>query len=337
MLGKPCYSQFEIYPISGYFSKLGAHLTMLSDKMRLATYRQALKKTIIPGKSIVADIGTGTGILAMMAAKLGAKKVYAVEAASIANIAETLIGNNSLSQRIEIIRGYSTNISLPEKADIVVSETLGFTGFEEKIIEIFADAKDRLARKGAVLIPNAVSLSLVPVSDNAIRKTHISFWKHSIDDFDFNYLSQLARNNIYSRVHFSERDYLSQPANVWKIVLGDKRHSKRFGSIKFEMEKDGNLEGFGGWFTANLFRDLTLTSNLGQQWVNENHWQQFFIPASQPLTLNKGQKVKIDLSMETVKGVVSFSWEVTQLDGEKTIKSFSGSTKKLIDLLTVSG
>jgi len=336
MLGKPCYSQFEIYPISGYFSKLGAHLTMLSDKMRLVTYRQALKNTVIPGKSIVVDIGTGTGILAMMAARLGAKKVYAIEAANIANIAETLIDSNDLSQKIEIIRGYSTDILLPEKADIVVSETMGFTGFEEKIIEIFADAKDRLVKKGAVLIPNAISLSLVPVNDNAIRKTHISFWKRSIDNFDFSYLSQLARNNIYSRVHFCEKDYLSQPANVWRIVLGDKRYSKQFGSIKFEIKKDGHLEGFGGWFTANLFRDLILTSSLGQQWVNENHWQQFFIPAGQPLTLNKGQKVKIDLSMETVKEVVSFSWEVTQLDGEKTIKSFSGSTKKLIDLLTVS-
>lgn len=336
MLGKPCYSQFEIYPISGYFSKLGAHLTMLSDGKRLEAYRQALEKTIIPGRSIVVDIGTGTGILAMAAAKLGAKKVYAVETANIANIAETLVSNNRLSQKIEIIRGYSTNISLPEKADIVVSETLGFTGFEEKIIEIFADAKDRLARKGAVLIPDTVSLSLVPASDSVVRKTFLSFWRQPIGGFNYGYLFQLAANNIYSRVLVSEDDYLSEPTEIFKIILGDKRNSIQSGSAKFKLVRDGKLEGFGGWFTANLFRDLILTSNSSQQGENENHWQQFFIPVDQPLVLRKGQEVKIDLSMGTVKGVVSFTWEVTQLDGKKTIRSLSGSTKKLIDLLTVS-
>lgn len=336
MLGKPCYSQFEIYPISGYFSKLGAHLTMLSDGKRLKAYRQALKKAIIPGKSIVVDIGTGTGILAMMAAKLGAKKVYAIEATSISNIAETLISNNGLSQKIEVIRGYSTNISLPEKADIVVSETLGFTGFEEKIIEIFADAKDRLARKGAVLIPNTVSLFLVPVSDSIVRKTFMSFWRQPVGGFNYGYLFQLAANNIYSRLLISKEDWLSQPIDILKVVLGDKRNSVQLGSTKFAVERNSKLEGFAGWFTTNLFRDLILTSNPGQQQAKENHWQQFFIPVDQPLMLHKGQEVKIDLSMGTVKGVVSFTWEVTQLDGKKTIKSLLGSTKKLVDLLTVS-
>ncbi|TSC94016.1 MAG: protein arginine N-methyltransferase 1 [Parcubacteria group bacterium Licking1014_1] len=96
MLGKPCYSQYEIYPISGYFSKLGAHQTMLEDKSRMDAFLNALKELIIPGKSIVLDIGTGTGILAMMAAKFGAKQVFAIESYPIINIAREIARDNGL-------------------------------------------------------------------------------------------------------------------------------------------------------------------------------------------------------------------------------------------------
>ena len=63
MLGTPCISQYEIYPISGYFSKFGAHQTMLMDKERVEGFKKILRQKIIPGKSIVMEIGPGTGIL----------------------------------------------------------------------------------------------------------------------------------------------------------------------------------------------------------------------------------------------------------------------------------
>ena len=115
MLGKPCNSQYEIYPISGYFSKLGAHQTMLADKARLSGFFNALRGAIIPGKSIVLDIGTGTGILVMMAARLGARKVFAIESSPIINIARVIARDNNLHQKIKFIKGYSTEFSITLK------------------------------------------------------------------------------------------------------------------------------------------------------------------------------------------------------------------------------
>src|SRR3989344_4217113 len=195
MLGKPCYSQYEIYPISGYFSKLGAHQTMLADKSRMDAFLNALKEFIIPGKSVVLDIGTGTGILAMMAAKLGAKHVFAIEASPIINVARGIAKENGFDKKIEFIRGYSTDLKLSDKADIIVSETIGFTGLEENIVDIMFDAKKRFGHKNAILIPSQISVHCAPTYDTTANKL-TDFWQKPINGFNYKKVAQLAKNNL---------------------------------------------------------------------------------------------------------------------------------------------
>jgi len=158
------------------------HFAMLNDKPRNEFYRRALAEQVKEG-DIVVEIGTGSGLLAMLAAKAGAKKVYAIEAnRHMAQSARHLIAINGLSDKIEVINDLSTNVvlgrQLPERADVLVSEILGTLLLGESALEYVADARKRLLKPGGRIIPagGAQFVSLVS-SDDIKSITSVESWE----------------------------------------------------------------------------------------------------------------------------------------------------------------
>ena len=90
---------------------------------------------------MVVDIGTGTVVLAVAAAKAGARKVYAIEQRRLALTAKEIFKANGVEHIVELIQGWSTDISLPEKAHVIITETIGNRIFDENILRIVEDAK----------------------------------------------------------------------------------------------------------------------------------------------------------------------------------------------------
>ncbi len=159
------------------------HARMLHDQRRTGDYVAALAEAVRPG-DVVLDIGTGSGVLAVAAARAGAKRVYAVEASDIADVAERVFEANGVQDRITLIRGWSRQITLPEPADLLVSEIIGNEPFEEEILETTLDARRRLMKPGARLIPNALTLLarplLVPDEEarqRAIGRAAVTRWR----------------------------------------------------------------------------------------------------------------------------------------------------------------
>jgi precorrin-6B methylase 2 len=138
------------------------HAWMLHDRRRTDAYLVAIRTIVRPGDTVL-DIGTGSGILAVAAAKAGAAHVYAVEATEIADVAADIFRANGVQDRIELIRAWSTDVDLPRRADVLVSEIIGTEPLEEDILEITLDARRRLLQPGARLIPSALTLSAQPL------------------------------------------------------------------------------------------------------------------------------------------------------------------------------
>ena len=107
---------------------------------------------------VVLDIGTGSGVLAVAAARAGARRVYAVEASDIAEVAERVFEVNGVQDRVTLLPGWSRQIELPEQADLLVAEVIGNEPLEEEILETTLDARRRLLKPGARLIPHTLTL-----------------------------------------------------------------------------------------------------------------------------------------------------------------------------------
>lgn len=138
------------------------HETMLADAVRNRAFQRALKKRVKPGAEVL-DIGSGTGIWAILAAKLGARRVVAVEKEPLlVPIIEKLVKLNGVGDRVRVLGGDSRQLKIKGKFDVIVSETIGNEAFDEEIVPIMIDARKRFLKKDGALIPLSIASVLCP-------------------------------------------------------------------------------------------------------------------------------------------------------------------------------
>eukprot|EP00884_Botryococcus_braunii_P002802 jgi/Botrbrau1/12522/Bobra.0169s0064.1 len=149
---------------------------MIEDHRRTGAYYQAVQqnKQQFEGK-VVLDVGTGSGILAIFAAKAGARKVYAVEATPMAVKARTLVKGNNLSHIVEVIQGTIETVVIPEKVDIIISEWMGFFLLRESMLDSVLIARDRWLKPGGALYPSQARMYFAPIRSTSIANGEHEF------------------------------------------------------------------------------------------------------------------------------------------------------------------
>ena len=125
---------------------------MICDRVRTEAFRRAIGTVVRPG-DVVLDVGAGTGILSLFAAKAGAARVYAVERTTVAVLAQELAAANGVAEIVQVIHGDVMDIELPERVDVIVSEWLGGFGIDEGMLVPVIAARDRWLKPGGVMIP----------------------------------------------------------------------------------------------------------------------------------------------------------------------------------------
>src|SRR5579863_7388717 len=122
----------DMYSLAGYGE-------MIADRVRMEAYARALRQTVKPG-SVVLEIGTGPGIFAILACQLGAGRVIAIESDEIIQLARENAAINHCADRIEFIEDLSTNVTLPAKADVIVSDLRGVVPLYGRHLPSIVDA-----------------------------------------------------------------------------------------------------------------------------------------------------------------------------------------------------
>ncbi|HXU44533.1 MAG TPA: 50S ribosomal protein L11 methyltransferase [Thermoanaerobaculia bacterium] len=145
---------------SGFASPWGHHY-MLRDALRVDAYRAAIER-YCAGRRVL-EIGCGTGILSLFAARAGASRVDAIEESEIAAAAAELIAANPWADRMELHRGNSRDVELGEPAEILIHELFGTDPFEENLLPALADAKSRLLTPGARFLPARLEVACVGI------------------------------------------------------------------------------------------------------------------------------------------------------------------------------
>ena len=162
----------------GSYSSFHIHEEMLKDTVRTRTYQRAIMDNPEDFKDkIVLDIGCGTGILSIFAARAGAKHVYAIEFAEIAIFAREIIEKNGLTDKITIIKGKMEEIVLPvPQVDIIISEWMGYFLLYESMLDSVLWARDKYLVPGGKMLPSRAQLYVAAIEDGQYKHQKRTFW-----------------------------------------------------------------------------------------------------------------------------------------------------------------
>lgn len=161
------------------FAGLAEHEEMLSDSVRVNAYHQGIRRNVRPG-DVVVDLGTGTGLLAFMASRAGAKKVYAVEHSDFIEIARE-IGRHNGFTNIEWVQSNSREFTPPEPIDVVLHEQMGDELFNENMLENLLDVRDRFLRPHGRILPARFRLFIEPITMHPSMRVR-RFWNIALPD-----------------------------------------------------------------------------------------------------------------------------------------------------------
>lgn len=302
------------------YELISVHKLILWDKIRTGTFCRATKcKT--KKNSVVVDLGSGTGILSLAAARAGAKRVYSIERTGIAKLAKRLFANNDFQNQIRLIHSDSNYVNLSEKADLLVSEWIGVHVFQENMLPDFIDSRDRFLKPDGIVIPESVSIWLAPLRNNPIADDEILAWCEPIEGLDFSEIAQLSLNDTYI-ANIVPEDLAAPGQSVHTIDLYtvSKSESFRF-SCNFEIETSQTINGICGWFIAKLAEGITLDTSPHSP---STHWCQTVYPVLPEIRVLSGENLEIEILFEPSREYVNISWNISVQGREKeTFREFS--------------
>jgi len=162
------------------YSHFGIHEEMLKDEVRTRTYMNSiLRNEHVFKDKVVLDVGCGTGILSLFAAKAGAKHVYGIDMSAIAETAQQIVRDNGYTDRVTIIRGKMEEVSLPvEHVDIIISEWMGYFLLYESMLDTVLWARDKWLAPNGLTFPDRASIHMVAIEDGEYRAEKIDWWNN---------------------------------------------------------------------------------------------------------------------------------------------------------------
>ena len=267
---------------------------MVSDRHRTNAFHAAINEAVQPD-DVVLDVGTGTGILAMFAAKAGARKVYAIDATDIAEVATGLVKANGLSDRIQVFHCRADDLQLDHEVDLIISEWLGNAAFTESMLPAVLAARDHNLAPTGRMLPSKVRLLIAPLDEpNLYHGDGPGFWREEIHDLDFSSLQkvELSQGRITQiRVEPAALLAPSQALVELDLLTASAEDIRFEGQLEFVPVRDGVLNGFCVWFEAELSPSVILDTG---PYSPETHWAQTYMSFS-PRPVRAGEQVEMNV------------------------------------------
>ena len=275
------------------YSSYYIHEEMLKDKVRTGAYQKAiLENSELFKDKIVLDIGSGTGILSFFAAQAGAKHVYGIEFADIADYSLEIIKKNKMEEKITIIKSKVEEAELPvEKVDIILSEWMGYFLLYESMLDCVLFARDKWLKKDGIMFPDRATMFLAGLEDKKYKHRKIDSW-NNIFGFNMDCIKEVAIAEPL--IDSCNENYLiSDTCKIFDIDLYKiKKEELDFMSgYQIVFNEDECFNGLVAWFNVS-FNKVKNKVILPTGPLDETtHWKQTVFYIEDDVYVRKGEKL----------------------------------------------
>ncbi|XP_011181598.2 protein arginine N-methyltransferase 7 [Zeugodacus cucurbitae] len=292
---------------------------MLHDKERNQKYFAALRMAIARmhadgRKAHVLDIGTGTGILSMMALTAGADTVTACEAfMPMANCAERIFAANGFGDKVRLVKKRSTEMrigeDMPQRANLLVAELLDTELIGEGAISIYNHAHNELLTDDVICIPSKATCYA-----QVVQSPLASQWDTMkiVADLDGNILLKPPKDVVQCKgdaavhdVQLSQLSWhsflpLTKPIEIFEFDFNSKQNRpvQRQQLREIIALQPGSTDLIFYWWDINMYSEDSLLLSCAPYWAHpdyktkndvipwRDHWMQaiYYIPKPQHIS-----------------------------------------------------
>lgn len=301
-----------MYSLSGYGD-------MIADRVRIEAFAQALRGAIRPG-AVVMDIGTGPGIMAVLACQLGASRVYAIEPSEIIQVAREIAAANQCLDKMEFFEDVSTKVTVPVRADVIVSDLRGALPLFEHHIPSIIDARRRFLSPGGTLIARKDRIWAAVVDSPKVQGKIVDAWDRNALGQDLGAARRRVLNE-FRKAQVTPGQLLTAP-KLWATLDYNTIESPDVrATLRWKTERNGTGHGILVWFDMELADGVAFSSGPASP---ESIYGSAFFPWLEPVPLAEGQNVCAELEAKLLEKDYFWRW-TTQIEStERPEKSPSG-------------
>ena len=298
------------------------HYPMLNDKKRNSKFEDAIKSQITNGYDKVLDIGTGTGLLSLMAVKAGAENVVACEVSSLMIELSKKISNvNNCEEKIKCIPKLSINLNeedVPEKFSLIVTETFDSGLFGEHVLEILHHAHLNLLAQDGRILPASAKFYVAPIQSKHISQYTV-IENPAVGYLDINFNLQALWNLSDGSAEPYQSERLTSLPNSFKMLSSPKllfainfmkidEIEAMLQGIEIEVDFlatiDGQCDSIAGWFELNLDENTNISTSIN----NPACWEQVVFPVRRfKRKVYKGSLIKTKFKIRKHIALIDFS------------------------------
>lgn len=294
---------------------------MMADGHRRAAYERALAQVITPGCRVL-DLGCGLGIFSLMACRLGAGHVDAIDANPCLEVARQIVRDNGYGDRVQCFHGTSQEFEPTIRADVIIADLRSILPMAGHHLPTLDDARRRLLRPGGVMIPRRDHLWLAAVEDEALHARQVRPWLDGTVGFDFSAAESLTRHG-WCKARVQPEQLLMTAARWAEIDYADCSVPEVRGGVESTVERTATAHGMVVWFDTELTDEVTLSNAPDRP---ELIYGSAFFPFERPLAVQAGDRLHLHLDATLVGEEYVWTWTTGHWRQGRELTSFRQST-----------